>query len=648
MSYPAIDDYAVIGDCRTAALVSREGSVEWLCLPRFDSPAVFAAILDRERGGRFQIRPAGEFRAARRYVADSNVLETTFHTSTGTLRLLDLMPVAAEADKRRELWPNHQVLRRIECIAGTIEVEVLCDPRPDYGRVVPRPVDQGPFGWRLLGGPDLLVRSEIPLAPLEAKPGLHGRATLRACDRRHVSITYNREEPAVVPPFGEVAERKIMHSLRWWTEWAARCVYEGPYRAHVVRSALTLKLMTFAPSGAVIAAPTTSLPEAIGGVRNWDYRYCWLRDASLTLRGLFDLGYTEEGEAFLSWLFHAIRLTAPDLQIMYDVFGEARLEERELDHLGGYAGSRPVRVGNEAADQFQLDTYGEVLDAAYQYVARGGRLQPDTARLLVGLGRTACKRWREPDEGIWEIRTARRHHTYSKAMCWVALDRLLRLHQAGHVRAPVEKFSRERDAMRAEIEARGYNSRIGSYVSAFDGDDVDASLLLLGLYEYADPLGERMLGTCERIDQRLGPGPLLHRYHEEDGLPPGEGAFGIASFWAAELRARQGDIARAADDFERLCSYANDVGLFAEEVDPATGAALGNFPQAFTHVGLIGAALAIAQAEEGGRGSEAVTGTGVVAGPSGRTAGGPDPVPADGELPAAARDRNGRAPEDGP
>jgi GH15 family glucan-1,4-alpha-glucosidase len=599
-AYPAIGDYAVIGDCRSAALISRDGSLDWLCLPRFDSPAFFSAILDRRAGGCFWVRPSGEYQSSRRYVGDTNVLETTFRTASGTLRLVDLMPVTDEAAKRRELWPNHQVLRQVDCLDGEIDVEVLCDPRPDYGRTVPRPQDRGAFGFRFHQASGLLFRSEIPVTPLAPdRPGVGGRATLRAGQRRYLSLTFNTDEPAVVPPFGKSAERKIAQTLRWWEEWSGRCKFEGPYRDHVVRSALTLKLMTYAPSGAVVAAPSTSLPESLGGGRNWDYRYCWLRDASLTLSGLMDLGYETEGEAFLNWLFHAIRLTAPDVRIMYDVFGEGRLKERELDHLEGYAGSRPVRIGNDAADQFQLDTYGEVVDAAFQYVERGGELDGDMAKLLVGLGDTACKRWREPDEGIWEVRHGRRPHTYSKAMCWVALDRLVRLHEGGQLEAPVDRFSKVRDEIRAEVEARGYNEELGSYVSAFDGDELDASLLLLGVYGYAEPGDARMRATCELIYERLGTGPLLHRYRGDDGLAGGEGAFGIASFWGVEARARQGEVGRAREDFERLCAYANDVGLFAEETDPDSGAALGNFPQAFTHVGLISAALTLRELEEG-------------------------------------------------
>jgi GH15 family glucan-1,4-alpha-glucosidase len=445
---PSIGDYAIIGDCRSAALISRAGSLDWLCWPRFDSAAHFAGLLDPQMGGCFAIHPVGSYTTERRYVGWTNVLETTFTAGTGRLRLTDFMPVASEEDKCCELYPDHQIIRILECLDGQVDVEILFDPRLEYGRAIPRLADRGPLGFFFEHGEHLTVlRSELPLVPVGARPGLQSVAKLHAGERRRLSVAYAHRFPAILPPLGDLADERLRRSIRWWEGWAGTCAYEGRYREDVVRSALTLKLMAYAPSGALVAAPTTSLPEQIGGVRNWDYRYCWLRDASMTLRVLFALGYLDEGHAFLSWLLHATGLTQPELQIVYDVYGEFRLPERELTHLRGYAGSRPVRVGNDAATQLQLDTYGEVIDAAYRFVRYGGRLDRRTAAALVGLGQTVCRRWHEPDEGIWEIRSERRHHTFSKGMCWVALDRLLTLQTEGHVRAPAARFAEVRDAI---------------------------------------------------------------------------------------------------------------------------------------------------------------------------------------------------------
>jgi GH15 family glucan-1,4-alpha-glucosidase len=599
--YPPIGDYALIGDCRGAGLVSRDGSLDWLCFPRFDSPSVFAALLDAETGGSFRIRPTGEFRIERRYLPGTNVLETTFHGPSGSLALRDLVTVSSEEDKRASLTPEHEVLREIEGITGEIEIEIFYDPRPDYGRVRPLLEQRGEHGLRCEAkGAALILRSELPLKLVGDGRSARGVGRIRAGERKYLSFTYGKEAPAVVPPLGEAAHGRLERTARWWQEWANRCGYSGPYHEAVIRSALALKLMTYAPSGALVAAPTTSLPEWPGGVRNWDYRYCWLRDASFTLRALSTLSYYEEAEAFHGWVLHATRLTWPELQVLYDVFGEARLPERELPHLEGYAGSRPVRVGNDAHGQLQLDVYGEVLDAAAWFVERGGRFDRDTSRMLNGLGHTVCRRWREPDEGIWEGRSGRFHHTHSKVLCWVALNRLVKMHEAGRLEISADLFRAHRDAVRAEIEVRGYNEQLGSYTRTFDGDEMDASLLTLPLYGYIEGTHPRMRSTCARIHEKLARDSLLYRYETgtDDGLPSGEGAFGICSFWAVECVARGGDVRAATRAFERLLSYANDVGLFAEEIDPDTGAALGNFPQAFTHIGLINAALTVAECSE--------------------------------------------------
>ncbi len=593
---PAIADYALIGDCRSAALVSRWGAIEWLCWPRFDSPSVFAAMLDRGRGGAFTVRPVGPFQASRRYVEATCVLETTFRTPTGVLVLTDLMPVASAADQRRELLPQREILRRLSCPEGTVEVEVTCDPRPDYARVVPRLRARGALGsWYEHEGRALVLRSDCPVALDGDGAALSARQAMRAGDTHYVSLVAAIGEPAVLPPLGAHAEFRIQRSIDWWQAWAGRCTYDGPYRDAVLRSALTLKLMEYAPSGAVVAAPTTSLPEAIGGVRNWDYRYCWLRDSSLTLQALFDLGYAAEGESFLHWLLHTTSRTLPELQVLYDVYGETHLAEHTLDWLAGFDGSAPVRIGNDAHGQLQLDIYGEVIDAVHAFVLRGGRIDRGTRRMLLGFGDTVCRRWREPDEGIWEPRGGRRHNTYSKAMCWVALDRLCALHEHGHLRAPVARYRDEQEQIRTAIETRAFDASLDSYVATLDGHAVDASLLLLSRYGYADATSDRMRGTLERVVGDLGTDGLLYRYRDtDDGLPGSEGAFGICSFWAVSQAAQAGEYERAARAFEHVLSFANDLGLFAEEIDPKTGAALGNFPQAFTHVGLIDAALQLA------------------------------------------------------
>ncbi len=593
-SHP-IEEYALIGDCRGAGLIARDGAIDWLCLPRFDSPAIFAALLDPERGGSFHIRPTGAYHVARRYLPDTNILETTFSGASGTCVLRDLMPIASEEEKRSASLPDQHILREIEGMAGEIAVEIRYDPRPDYGRQRPALESRGKLGlWCRVGSAALVLQSDIPLAPV-AGQGAYGTATIRAGARYHLALTYAAEAPAVLPTLGTTAHASVERSARWWRAWAARCTYSGPYREAVIRSALALKLLTFAPSGAIVAAPTTSLPEEVGGVRNWDYRCCWLRDASFTVRALYALSYEEEAAAFLQWMRHATRLTWPRLRILYDVFGRTSPPERALPQLAGYAGARPVRVGNGASGQVQLDVYGAVIDAIARSAARAGRIDRDTVRFLDGLGTYVCDHWREPDDGIWEGRGGPQQHTLAKALCWVALDRLIMLHERHGLAMAIERFHVERDAIRAVVEARGYNARLGSYTRLLDGDDVDASLLLLSLYGYAAGTDPRMDATCTRVHEQLAREELLYRYlpGTDDGLPGAEGAFGIASFWAVECRALGGDLDGATRAFERLLARANDVGLFAEEFDPATGAALGNFPQAFTHIGLINAALTL-------------------------------------------------------
>ncbi|MEA2699097.1 MAG: hypothetical protein QOI66_3368, partial [Myxococcales bacterium] len=441
-----IQDYGLIGDCRSAALVSSGGPIDWLCWPRFDSAPVFAAILDSDagagadKGGRWRIAPTGDFRVRRRYTDDSNVLVTTFDSAGGAISLTDLMPVYSEEEKQHQPVAEHELLRVVEGLTGEVELAFEFSPRPDFGRRL-RPLRQtDALGLRLEDGRHLYsLRSNAPLVPLGRGDGnsdgaphsLIARFVVRAGQRLHFSLTYDAEAPAVLPPLGPDADERVQRTVAWWREWSRRCSYDGPYREQVVRSVLTLKLLSFAPSGAIVAAPTTSLPERLGGDLNWDYRFCWVRDASLTVRSLFDLGYHDEAQAFVSWLLHTTRLTRPRLNALYNVYGELPKNEEIVSHLDGYRGSRPVRVRNAAATQLQLDTYGEVIDSVAQMCGPGVTLDRETQEMLRQFGHYVCENWNRADEGIWEPRCVPQHHTHSRLLCWVALDRLLALGQAG-------------------------------------------------------------------------------------------------------------------------------------------------------------------------------------------------------------------------
>ncbi|CAN5256306.1 glycoside hydrolase family 15 protein [soil metagenome] len=591
---PPIGDYAAIGDCHTVALVSRSGSIDWLTLPHYGSPSLFAALLDCTRGGCFAISPTADFDVKRAYRGATNVLDTVFRTASGRVRLTDCMTLLP-AGRPNGQFPQAELLRCVEAVDGEVELELWFAPRPGYGARAAK--------LRINGERTAICSDGKEIAALHADAELvmgsdgrtvHSKFRLRAGERRWFSFTYSENTIGVLLPLEHEARRRLDATLDWWTRWSNCCSFTGPYRDAVVRSALVLKLLSYSLSGAVVAAATTSLPEVIGGQRNWDYRYCWLRDASLTLRAFMDLNYFDEGAAFLSWLLHATRLTRPKLSVMYDVYGEHKLRERILDHLQGYRGSRPVRVGNAASEQFQLDVYGEILMAARLFVERGGELDRGERKLLAGFGDIVLEQWPEPDDGIWEIRGERQHYTYSKMMCWAALESLLFLYDVLKPRTSRETLRSALSRIRDCIEHRGYNADLQSYVSRFDGHEPDASLLTMARSGYMKAGDERMRGTFDFIDRELGKGPQLYRYRPEtDGLPGREGTFGLASFWAVEYLARRGDLAQARDRFERLLSLGNDVGLFAEEMDPDDGSALGNFPQAFTHVGVIAAALSL-------------------------------------------------------
>jgi GH15 family glucan-1,4-alpha-glucosidase len=588
----AIEDHAVVGDGRSAALVDRQGAVTWLAWPRFDSPALLAAILDPARGGHLRVAPAGPSLSERAYLDGTNVLVTRFEGGGGALRLVDFMALAGEADLRRREYPEHELLRIAECAAGEVLVEVEADLRPGFGAERRALRDRGPLGLRLERGAELVtLRASIPLAV--GRDGVaRGRARLREGEALTVSLAYDAEGPAVLPPLDEAREA-LRRTVRAWREIAARVSYDGPWREEVVRSVLALELLSYPPTGAIVAAPTTSLPERPGGDLNWDYRFCWLRDAALTVRALYGVGCTEAAEPFTGWLLHTTRLTRPTLRVLYDVYGRTPAPERIVPHLAGHRGAWPVRIGNAAAEQEQLDVYGEVVDAVAQAVRRGVRLDRDTQAMLRGFGEAVCRRWLVPDAGIWEPRDRPRLRTHSLVLGWVALTRLLELHGRGALRAPRARFEAERAAIRRLVDARGFDARLGSFVADLDGGCVDAALLLLGWYGYDDPASPRLRGTWRRIRERLSPAPGL-LYRTEASAAAGEGAFGICSAWAVEHLARGGGtVDEAVVWLEGLLARGNDVGLFAEEIDPRTGAALGNFPQAFTHVGVVNAVLTV-------------------------------------------------------
>lgn len=591
-----IDDYGIIGDCRAVALISRHGSIDWLCWPRIDSPSIFAALLDPEKGGHWSITVRTCGRPEHRYVPQSNVLQTEFLCETGQVVLTDLMPVSSEKFRRSNLQPDHEIIREVRCGSGEVDVNIDFRPRANYGREAVRFRSIGGLGIRFdVGRGAYWLRSSVPV---EIR-GDEVRATahMREGEVIQFSLTYAEEAPAVLPALGDRVGAAIERTTRWWQEWASASRYAGPYREAVTRSALAVKLLAYSPSGAIAAAATTSLPEIVGDELNWDYRYCWLRDASLTVRALLGLGYVAEVEGFLAWLLHATRLTHPRLQVLYSVFGQITPKERELEHLAGYLGSRPVNIGNSASDQNQLDVYGEVIDAAAQYARYRGKLDRTTQKVLVQLGEYVAGHWDAVDDGIWEPRSAPQHRTHSRLLCWTALDRLLDLDEKGIVTVtPREGFRRERELIRRQIELRGWNEELRTYVSILDGSELDASLLQIpGCgFEPADSM--RMRQTYRAHCERLGAGGgLLYRYERS----PQEGAFGVCGFWAVEyLALGGGTLEEAHHAFRTLLKYANDLGLYGEETDPATGKVLGNFPQAFTHVGLISAALAIQEREE--------------------------------------------------
>jgi len=592
MSRP-IADYALLGDCHSAALVARDGCVEWWCPARFDARSVFARLLD-PGAGHFSIRPTERFEVAREYEPDTMVLRTTFTTASGTLRRDDAL--ALETGARGHdigLRSPHVLVRAAQALSGHVEIELEFAARPEYGLVVPR-LQPTPGGVRTVGGADTLyLTTELDLDLADGTAS--ARLVLQAGERATFAVQH-RDGMAQTDFTPVDAAAAIEDTIVGWRSWMGQHDrYDGAYAEAVNRSALVLQALTYQPSGAIVAAPTTSLPEILGGEANWDYRYAWLRDASLTLRALWIAACPHEAGRYLDWMANAVghRRDRP-VQIMFGVQGERDLSERELDHLAGYGDSRPVRVGNAAWRQRQLDVMGEVLEAAY--VMRASlELTAPTAAFLCDLADRAAADWGLADAGIWEGRDGERHYTSSKLMCWVALDRAVKLApQLGDDAHPA-RWAAQRDELRAAILEQAYDENSGVYAGAFGSDRLDASVLLMPMMGLVAADDERMLATIHAIDRELGVDGLVRRW---TGTSDDEGTFVICSFWLANCLARAGDLGRAREVFERVAGHANDIGLLAEEIDPRDGSLLGNFPQAFSHVGLITAAWAIDEATQ--------------------------------------------------
>jgi GH15 family glucan-1,4-alpha-glucosidase len=586
--YRPLRSYAAIGDGRTVALVADDGSIDWLCIPDLDSPSVFAAVLDSDRGGRFELRPEIPFEVERSYVPDTNVLQTTFVTDRGRVRVTDAMTLPSG------LAPGRELVRRIEGLSGQVPLRWSVEPRFGYGSRA------GRLERRLgvpvaIAGRDAMAICSSSAGEWECRDGRVG-ARFEAAEggRAQIVLSISHQEPLVFPPEHEV-DGRLESTIAFWKRWAGARTYDGHWRDAVTRSALSLKLLVFSPSGAIAAAATTSLPEELGGERNWDYRYSWVRDSAFTLDVFLRLGYPPEAEAFFWWLMHASQLTHPRLQVLYRLGGGTSAPERTLD-LDGYCGSKPVRVGNAAAGQTQLDVYGDVFQTAWLYASARGELDRDIGRRLADIADFVCKIWRQPDSGIWEVRSEPEHFIHSKMMCWVALDRASNLARCGQIPdRGLRMWEREAEAIRTFVDTHGWSEAKQSYVRFAGSTELDASLLMAVLLGYDDPGSPRLRGTVRAIRTELGRGPLLYRYTGEDGLSGSEGFFLACSFWLVDALARLGHVEEAAESMEALLALANDVGLYAEEVEPETGAFLGNLPQALVHLALINAAASISE-----------------------------------------------------
>jgi GH15 family glucan-1,4-alpha-glucosidase len=588
--YLPIEHHGIIGDLHTVALVGTDGTIDWYCPERFDSPSVFASILDAEKGGYYRIAPVEPGHTTKQlYFPDSNVLITRFLTPGGVGEVQDFMPIHRDPGHRRRL------VRRVICVRGEMHFRIECEPRFDYARVTHETLLTG--CGAAFRSPDLamMLESKVPLQATER--GAAAAFTLSSGESCTFSleICSHDQTPGVIDE--DEAGEAFNRTVRYWRGWLAKSSYRGRWREMVHRSALTLKLLTYRPTGALVAAPTTSLPEGIGGERNWDYRYTWIRDGAFSLYGLLRLGFTEEAGAFMGWLSDRYRESAGrgdgPLQIMYGIDGRPDLEEIELRHLEGYRGSKPVRVGNGAATQLQLDIYGELIDSVYLYNKYGQPISYDEWQALAGIVDWLCQNWDREDEGIWEVRGGRQNFTYSRLMCWVAIERAIRMARQRGLPADLVRWLATRDTITEQIMQRGWHPDRGAFVQHYDTDVLDASVLLMPLVKFIAPRDPRWLSTLDAIGEELVSDSLVYRYNVEaspDGLGGEEGTFSICSFWYVEALARAGRVDEARLAFEKMLTYANHLGLYSEEIGPS-GEALGNFPQAFTHLALISAAV---------------------------------------------------------
>jgi len=582
-----IEDYGIIGDLHTVALVGRNGSIDWLCLPRFDSAACFAELLGTEDHGSWKLAPRGAVRAVHRhYRGDTLVLESEFVTDTGTVRITDCMPIRQR---------NPEVVRLVEGVRGTVDMEMRLTIRFGYGQVVPW-VRRTDGTLTAVAGPDGL--SLWTTAHTEGRD-LSTVAEFSVAEGQSVPFALSWYPATEAPPRPVDAIYAIEDTQRWWEEWVSQCTYEGEHRDAVVRSLVTLKALTYAPTGGIVAAPTTSLPEALGGGRNWDYRYCWLRDATLTLESLMRGGFYQEAMAWRSWLLRAAAGDPSALQIMYGAGGERRLDEWEVDWLPGYEGSRPVRVGNAAAGQYQLDVYGEVLSALYESVQEGDPEAEAAWELQLALLSFLEDGWREPDDGIWEVRGPRRHFTHSKVMAWVAFDSAIRTVEEYGTEGPVDRWRAIRQEIHDQVCDQGFNASVGSFTQYYGSDQLDASLLMIPIVGFLPATDPRVRATIEAVERELVEGDFVLRYRtadsgEVDGLTGTEGAFLACSFWLADCLSMLGRDHDARELLDRLLDLRNDLGLLSEEYDPVAGRLVGNFPQAFSHVSLVNSAAKLA------------------------------------------------------